>query len=66
MSENRAVNLRIFTNSEQVYAQVEQHTRNRKCLKLNYKELLPRKATHLCLPLNSFIVQKLACVWRHV
>ena len=27
-------------------------------------EFLPRNATHLCQPLDSFIIQKLKCVWR--
>ena len=27
-------------------------------------ECLPRDATYLCQPLDSFIIQKLKCVWR--
>ena len=27
-------------------------------------EFLPRKATHLCQPLDSFIIQKLKTIWR--
>ena len=43
------------------------HTENvaRAVLSTNTEiEFLPRNATHLCQPLDSFMIRKLKCIWR--